>query len=279
MESEPEKQPVTKSESLRQSIKKKLRRSFRKLERKSSTTSQNSNEEAEVTTTKDWYHYSQQTPDYELFERLKADEDEFGDHEGEGEEENLDLDSASISAFQMEPHVKEVLRQSWKQLQEQISSLGNVTFLSLFYVQPETLDTYLSAEDIEALKQSDQEKLFVEKLRVHPLRIMSVVEKTMHRLEDHQRCLKMLKLFGRQNQRHGIHPEMFQYMAKSFISVIDQTLSEIDAWNSEVSLAWEQLFQWITFGLGKGFVQANPADTAMVPTAITSTAKECTAQE
>ena len=45
---------------------------------------------------------------------------------------------------------------------------------------------------------------------------------------------------------------MFQYMAKSFISVIDQTLSEIDAWNSEVSLAWKQLFQWITFGLGKG---------------------------
>ena len=42
MESEPEKQPVTKSESLRQSIKKKLRRSFRKLERKSSTTSQKS---------------------------------------------------------------------------------------------------------------------------------------------------------------------------------------------------------------------------------------------
>ena len=41
---------------------------------------------------------------------LKADEDEFGDHEGEGDEENLELDSASISAFQMEPHVKEVLR-------------------------------------------------------------------------------------------------------------------------------------------------------------------------
>ena len=52
--------------------------------------------------------------------------------------------------------------------------------------------------------------------------------------------------------RHGIHPELFQYMAKSFISVIDQTLSEIDAWNSEVSQAWVQLFQWITFGLGKG---------------------------
>ena len=49
---------------------------------------------------------------------------------------------------------------------------------------------------------------------------------------------------------------MFQYMAKSFISVIDQTLSEIDAWNSEVSQAWEQLFQWITFGLGKGMYKS-----------------------
>ena len=49
---------------------------------------------------------------------------------------------------------------------------------------------------------------------------------------------------------------MFQYMAKSFISVIDQTLSEIDAWNSEVSQAWVQLFQWITFGLGKGMYKS-----------------------
>ena len=40
-----------------------------------------------------------------------------------------------------------------------IASLGVVTFLSLFNVQSETLDTYLSSEDVEALKQSDQEKL------------------------------------------------------------------------------------------------------------------------
>ena len=59
----------------------------------------------------------------------------------------------------MEPDVKEVLKQSWKQLQDRIASLGVVTFLSLFNVQSETLDTYLSTEDVEALKQSDQEKL------------------------------------------------------------------------------------------------------------------------
>ena len=67
--------------------------------------------------------------------------------------------------------------------------------------------------------------------------------------------------------RYGIHLEIFQYMAKSFISVIQQTLSEVEAWNLEVSLAWEQLFQWITYGLGKGFVPVtNPADSAIIST-------------
>jgi len=237
------------------------------MERKSSTTSQNSNEETEVTTSS-WYHYSQQTPDHDLFERLKAqDADEDGDDEDDDLAANLE---GPCVTFQMEQETKEVLRHSWRQLQDRISSLGMVTFLSLFNVQPDTLDTYLSIEDIESLKQNEQEKLFVEKLRVHPLRIMSVVEKTMHRLEDHQRCLKMLKLFGRRHQRYGIPQEMFQYMAKSFINAVAPTLSEIDAWNSEVSSAWEQLFQWITFGLGSGYVVTKSADTAIISVASSS---------
>jgi hypothetical protein len=40
-----------------------------------------------------------------------------------------------------------------------------------------------------------------EKLRVHALRVMSVVEKTMHRLDSHQRCLRMLKVYGKRHQR------------------------------------------------------------------------------
>ena len=39
-----------------------------------------------------------------------------------------------------------------------IESLGVVTFLSLFNATSETLDTYLSPEDIEALKQEDKDK-------------------------------------------------------------------------------------------------------------------------
>ena len=33
--------------------------------------------------------------------------------------------------------------------------------------------------------------------------VMSVVEKTMHRLESRERCLKMLKIYGKQHERYG----------------------------------------------------------------------------
>ena len=33
--------------------------------------------------------------------------------------------------------------------------------------------------------------------------VMSVVEKTMHRLESRERCLKMLKIYGKQHERYA----------------------------------------------------------------------------
>ena len=40
-----------------------------------------------------------------------------------------------------------------------IESLGIVTFLGLFNVQSETLDTYLSVEDVEKLHKEERDKL------------------------------------------------------------------------------------------------------------------------
>ena len=42
-----------------------------------------------------------------------------------------------------------------------IESLGIVTFLGLFNVQSETLDTYLSVEDVEKLHKEERDKLWV----------------------------------------------------------------------------------------------------------------------
>ena len=74
------------------------------------------------------------------------------------------------------------------------------------------------------------------------------------------------------DNRYGIRREMLQYMAKSFISTVQPTLTEIDAWNPEVSSAWEQLFEWITFGLESGFIVTKPTDGAITSETATASA-------
>ena len=86
---------------------------------------------------------------------------------------------------------------------------------------------------------------------------MSVLEKTVHRLEDHQRCLKMLKQYGRKHQRFGVPPFMFDYMARSFLSVLKPLLEESEQWGEDISQAWQSLFQLITFGIQRGYSSSN----------------------
>ena len=43
---------------------------------------------------------------------------------------------------------------------------------------------------------------YKEKLRVHGLRVMSIVEKTMHRLDNNRKCLQMLKYYGKKHERY-----------------------------------------------------------------------------
>ena len=45
---------------------------------------------------------------------------------------------------------------------------------------------------------------YKEKLRVHGLRVMSIVEKTMHRLENNRKCLQMLKYYGKKHERYTL---------------------------------------------------------------------------
>ena len=114
----------------------------------------------------------------------------------------------------------------------------------------------------------------VEKLRVHPLRIMSVLEKTVHRLEDHQRCLKMLRQYGRKHQRFGVPVFMFDYMARSFLAVIKPLLEESEEWDEPIAQAWRSLFQLITFGIQRGYSQNTAVEAVKVVIAVSSPTEE-----
>ena len=62
---------------------------------------------------KSWYHY-EDTPENDLIQRLRNDEDEEAVEDVEEEDENSEL----VSLCQLEPQVKELLRDSWLQLQK-----------------------------------------------------------------------------------------------------------------------------------------------------------------
>lgn len=117
--------------------------------------SQFSNDEQE----KSWYHYQDEallSPD--LIERLKRDENAETEDEAlldKDEEEDIE----NLAWCQLEPAVKDILKESWIKLQKRIESMGMVTFLSLFNAQPDTLDTYLSPQDVQALQDLNKDKL------------------------------------------------------------------------------------------------------------------------
>merc|ERR1711902_242245 len=84
------------------------------------------------------------------------------------------------------------------------------------------------------------------------------------RLENSQKCLKMLKIYGRHHQKVGIPPTMLGYMGRSFMAAIQPTLSESEAWDEETEDAWHSLFKLITYGMRKGYEEnkENPSKEA-----------------
>ena len=49
---------------------------------------------------------------------------------------------------------------------------------------------------------------------------------------------------------------MFDYMARSFLSVLKPLLEESEQWDEDISQAWQSLFQLITFGIQRGYSQS-----------------------
>lgn len=53
--------------------------------------------------------------------------------------------------------------------------------------------------------------------------------------------------------RYKIPSSMLGYMGRSFMAAIEPTLTEDNAWNSEIKEAWNSLFVLITDGMQRGY--------------------------
>lgn len=127
-----------------------------------------------------------------------------------------------------------------------------------------------------------------EKLRVHALRVMSIVEKTMHRLNDETKAalvsdfitfglkssvtiFQILVEYGHRHKNYGVTLSMLELMGKSFVLSIQDPLAEADwyvthlfvlsfvssfllySWNSKMERAWSKVFSFITFFMRVGY--------------------------
>ena len=92
-----------------------------------------------------------------------------------------------------------------------------------------------------------------EKLKVHAMRVMAVVEKTIHRLDDEVRAGKILVVYGQRHCHFGVTVDMMYKMGQSFVRAIQPYFERTDDWDSAQQDAWQALFKFIIFCITIGF--------------------------
>ena len=73
---------------------------------------------------------------------------------------------------------------------------------------------------------------------MHALRVMAVVEKAMHRLDDEVRAGQILIAYGHRHYSMGVTLNMLTMMGSSFVIAIQPCLEEAGEWSSIVEEAW-----------------------------------------
>lgn len=147
-----------------------------------------------------------------------------------------DVDSMMVSDAQ-----KALLRMCWRSIQKNLESVGVVTFLKLFETHPETLKPFIP--DVKSLREIELNEWYQENLKVHSIRVMAVIEKMLHRLDDPRRAALILVEYGRRHFGYGVTEMMLEYMAESFILAIQPSLEE--SWTPEVEESWQTLFRFV----------------------------------
>lgn len=123
-----------------------------------------------------------------------------------------------------------IVLDSWKILREDTKRTGNVTFLSMFNVYPEMLPMFaryrgLSPESIENTATIVEHGMFV----------MSYVEKTIARLEEHENLESILHEVGDIHRQAGMRREVLTKIIPFFINAIKPAF---DNWTEELERAW-----------------------------------------
>jgi len=156
---------------------------------------------------------------------------------------------------------KEILRSIWKVIVKDISSIGVVTFLKMFETHPETLSSFVKG--VYSIKELEMNEWYQENLKTHAIRVMGIVEKVMHRLDEELRAAQILIGRGFWHNQRGVQRNMLEKMGKSFVLALQSKLEEDGSWNPSIEKAWLSMFRFIEFWMGICYIKPNELDVTL----------------
>ncbi|XP_066550338.1 x globin [Amia ocellicauda] len=141
----------------------------------------------------------------------------------------------------------DLIKESWKVIQEDIAKVGIIMFVRLFETHPECKDVFFLFRDVEDLERLRTSK----ELRAHGLRVMSFIEKSVARLDQLDRLEQLALELGKSHYRYNAPPKYYGYVGTEFICAVQPILKE--KWTAEVEEAWKTLFLYVTRIMKKGY--------------------------
>ncbi|KAJ7989065.1 hypothetical protein DPEC_G00315680 [Dallia pectoralis] len=141
----------------------------------------------------------------------------------------------------------QMIRESWKVIQDDIAKLGIIMFVRLFETHPECKDVFFLFRDVEDLERLRTNR----ELRAHGLRVMSFIEKSVARLDQLERLEGLAVELGRIHYRYNASPKYYSYVGAEFICAVQPILKE--KWTRELEEAWKTLFLYLTTFMNHGY--------------------------
>ncbi|XP_030574646.1 x globin [Archocentrus centrarchus] len=150
------------------------------------------------------------------------------------------------AAYPSEDQVQ-MIKESWKVIQDDIAKAGIIMFVRLFETHPECKDVFFLFRDVEDLERLRTSR----ELRAHGLRVMSFIEKSVARLEHLDRLEALALELGKSHYHYNAPPKYYSYVGAEFICAVQPILKE--RWTAELEEAWKTMFQYVTNLMNQGY--------------------------
>uniref|UniRef100_A0AAY4C8A6 Globin domain-containing protein n=1 Tax=Denticeps clupeoides TaxID=299321 RepID=A0AAY4C8A6_9TELE len=132
---------------------------------------------------------------------------------------------------------KELIKESWEHVQHDASKTGVIIFVRLFESHPECKNAFFNFREVQ-----DLEMLRVSKeLRIHGLRVMSFIEKSVARLNQPERLEQLAFDLGRKHYHYKSIPKYYMVGHPCLLNMFDicrnprQSSGGLSSWSSTLA--------------------------------------------